>query len=394
MILLGACRIEDQSALAPPRLSLNLKWQNGAFCRFSQIVESLAAPIATGTSRVSTAKPRSLGEVLQEFAQFRQLMQQELQKVIIGQDEVIEQLFAAIFTRGHCLLEGVPGLAKTLMVSTLAKILDVSFKRIQFTPDLMPSDITGTNVLEEDENGKRNFRFVEGPIFTNILLADEINRTPPKTQAALLQAMQEREATVGRTTYELPDPFFTIATQNPIDQEGTYPLPEAQLDRFMFNIKVGYPSAEEEERILTASSKNEKIEVRKVLSARAIANLQKLVGSVPVSEYVIKYVSRLVRATRPKDLTAPDFVKELVDWGAGPRAGQNLINGGKAIAAMDGRFSVALEDIRKVAIPVLRHRVSTNFQAQAEGMSTEDVIEKLVKIVPEPDIPKFQSQKS
>lgn len=318
-------------------------------------------------------------------------MQQELQKVIVGQDDVIEQLFAAIFTRGHCLLEGVPGLAKTLMVSTLAKILDVSFKRIQFTPDLMPSDITGTNVLEEDENGKRNFRFVEGPIFTNILLADEINRTPPKTQAALLQAMQERESTVGRTTYELPDPFFTIATQNPIDQEGTYPLPEAQLDRFMFNIKVGYPTAEEEEKILTSSSKNEKVEVRKVLSARAIANLQKLVGSVPVSDYVIKYVARIVRATRPKDPTAPDFVKELVDWGAGPRAGQNLINGGKAIAAMDGRFSVALEDIRKVCIPVLRHRISTNFQAQAEGMSTEDVIVKLLKIVPEPEIPKFQS---
>lgn len=340
---------------------------------------------------MSTAKPRSLGDVLQEFAQFRQLMQQELQKVIVGQDDVIEQLFAAIFTRGHCLLEGVPGLAKTLMVSTLAKILDVSFKRIQFTPDLMPSDITGTNVLEEDENGKRNFRFVEGPIFTNILLADEINRTPPKTQAALLQAMQEREATVGRTTYELPDPFFVIATQNPIDQEGTYPLPEAQLDRFMFNIKVGYPSADEEEKILISSSKNEKVEVRKVLSARAIANLQKLVGSVPVSEYVIKYVARVVRATRPKDPTAPEFVKELVDWGAGPRAGQNLINGGKAIAAMDGRFSVALEDIRKVAVPVLRHRISTNFQAQAEGMSTEDVVLKLLKVVPEPEISKFQA---
>jgi MoxR-like ATPase len=351
----------------------------------------LSALCNRGTPRVSTTKPRSLGDVLQEFSQFRQLMQQELQKVIVGQDEVIEQLFAAIFTRGHCLLEGVPGLAKTLMVSTLAKILDVSFKRIQFTPDLMPSDITGTNVLEEDENGKRNFRFVEGPIFTNILLADEINRTPPKTQAALLQAMQEREATVGRTTYELPDPFFTIATQNPIDQEGTYPLPEAQLDRFMFNIKVGYPSADEEEKILAASSKNEKTEVRKVLSARAIANLQKLVGSVPVSDYVIKYVARIVRATRPKDATAPDFVKELVDWGAGPRAGQFLINGGKAIAAMDGRFSVALEDIRKISVPVLRHRISTNFQAQAEGMSTEDVIHKLLKIVPEPEIPKFQS---
>src|SRR6188474_2556168 len=215
-------------------------------------------------------KQRSLGDVLHEFAQHRQIMQQELQRVIVGQDEVIEQLFAAIFTRGHCLLEGVPGLAKTLMVSTLARILDVAFKRIQFTPDLMPSDITGTNVLEEDDQGKRNFRFVEGPVFTNILLADEINRTPPKTQAALLQAMQEREVSIGRETMELPDPFFTIATQNPIEQEGTYPLPEAQLDRFMFNIKVGYPSLSEEEQILALGARNEKIEVRKVLSGRAI----------------------------------------------------------------------------------------------------------------------------
>ena len=316
-------------------------------------------------------------------------MQQELQKVIVGQNEVIEQLFAAIFTRGHCLLEGVPGLAKTLMVSTLARILDVGFKRIQFTPDLMPSDITGTNVLEEDEQGKRNFRFMEGPIFSNILLADEINRTPPKTQAALLQAMQEREVTVGRTTYELPDPFFTIATQNPIEQEGTYPLPEAQLDRFMFNIKVGYPSSEEEERILATTTRNEKPEVRKILSSRAIVNLQKLVTSVAVSEHIIKYVARLVRATRPKDDTAPKFVREMVDWGAGPRAGQFLINGGKALAAMDGRFSVAIADVRKIAVPVLRHRISTNFQAQAEGMTSEDVVLRLLKEIPEPEIPKF-----
>ncbi len=334
-------------------------------------------------------KPRSLGDVLQEFSQHRQLMQEELQKVIVGQNDVIEQIFAAIFTRGHCLLVGVPGLAKTLMVSTLARILDIGFKRIQFTPDLMPSDITGTNVLDEDEHGKRQFRFVEGPIFTNILLADEINRTPPKTQAALLQAMQEREVTVGQTTYTLPEPFFTIATQNPIEQEGTYPLPEAQLDRFMFNIKVDYPSLSEEELILSATTRNEKPEVRKVLSGRAILNLQKLVGSVAVSEYIIKYVARLVRSTRPKSDGAPDFVRELVDWGAGPRAGQFLIHGGKALAAMDGRFSVAIEDIRKVAIPVLRHRVSTNFQAQAEGMTTEDVIERLLREIPTPDIPKF-----
>jgi MoxR-like ATPase len=338
---------------------------------------------------VSTARPKTLDDILQEFAQHRRLMQEELQKVIVGQGEVIEQLFAAIFTRGHCLLEGVPGLAKTLMVSTLARILDVGFKRVQFTPDLMPSDITGTNVLEEDESGRRHFRFVEGPVFTNILLADEINRTPPKTQAALLQAMQEREVTVGQQTLTLPDPFFTIATQNPIEQEGTYPLPEAQLDRFMFNIKVGYPTAAEEEQILMATTRSEKPEVRKVLSGRAIVNIQKLVAGVVVSDYVIKYVSRLVRATRPKDPQAPKYVAELVDWGAGPRAGQFLIQGGKALAAMDGRFSVSLDDIRRIAVPVLRHRVATNFQAQAEGLTSESIVERLVREIEEPEIPKL-----
>ncbi|MGD0655294.1 MAG: MoxR family ATPase [Thermoguttaceae bacterium] len=319
-------------------------------------------------------------------------MQEELQKVIVGQDEVIEQIFAAVFTRGHCLLVGVPGLAKTLMVSTLARILDIQFKRIQFTPDLMPSDITGTNVLEEDDQGRRNFRFVDGPIFTNILLADEINRTPPKTQAALLQAMQEREVTVGQQTYPLPDPFFTIATQNPIEQEGTYPLPEAQLDRFMFNIKVDYPSLDEEERILATTTRGEKTEVRKVLSGKAIINLQNLVGKVAVSEYIIQYVARLVRATRPKDPTAPTFIKDLVDWGAGPRAGQFLIHAGKALAAMDGRFSVAIEDVQKIVIPVLRHRISTNFQAQAEGMTNEDIIHRLINEIPPPMIPKYENR--
>lgn len=333
---------------------------------------------------------RSLGDILQDFSQRRQLMQAELQKVIVGQNEVIEQLFAAIFTGGHCLLEGVPGLAKTLMVSSLSRILDVSFKRIQFTPDLMPSDITGTNVLEEDDQGRREFRFVEGPVFTNVLLADEINRTPPKTQAALLQAMQEREVSVGRNTYTLPEPFFTIATQNPIEQEGTYPLPEAQLDRFMFNIKVGYPTAAEEEQILATTSRNEKADVRKILSSRAIVNLQKLVHSVAVSEHIIKYVSKLVRATRPRDESAPSFVKDLVDWGAGPRAGQFLIQGGKALAAMEGKFSVGTAHIKKLTIPVLRHRVSTNFQAQAEGMTTEDIVERLVREIPEPDVQKFK----
>ncbi len=330
-----------------------------------------------------------IGDLLREFREHRELMRQELAKIIIGQDEVIEQLFAAIFTRGHCLLEGVPGLAKTLMVSSLAKILDVQFKRIQFTPDLMPSDITGTNVLDEDAQGKRMFRFVEGPIFTNILLADEINRTPPKTQAALLQAMQEREVSVGRETYALPDPFFTIATQNPIEQEGTYPLPEAQLDRFMFNIMVGYPTADEEERILLATTRTDKPEVAKVLSSKAILNIQKLVTSVAVTPFIVRYVANLVRATRPADSSAPPYVRELVDWGAGPRAGQFLIQGGKAIAAMDGRFSIAIADVRRIAVPVLRHRISTNFQAQAEGMTPDKIIQRLLKDVPEPEVPKF-----
>ncbi|MDR2706647.1 MAG: MoxR family ATPase [Planctomycetaceae bacterium] len=353
------------------------------------MTEKQPAP-PSSTPPVSPSKTRNLGDVLQEFGQHCRLMQEELGKIIIGQTPVIQQIFAAIFTRGHCLLEGVPGLAKTLMVSTISQILDIEFKRIQFTPDLMPSDITGTTVLDEDENGRRNFRFVEGPVFTNILLADEINRTPPKTQAALLQAMQEREVTVGQTTYQLPDPFFTIATQNPIEQEGTYPLPEAQLDRFMFNIKIDYPSLSEEEKILATTTRNERAEIRKILSGKLIINLQKLVNSVAVSQYIIQYVARLVRATRPRDESAPKFVQDLVDWGAGPRAGQYLIHGGKALAAMEGRFSVAIDDIRACAIPVLRHRISTNFQAQAEGMTNEDIINRLVKELPTPPIEKFE----
>lgn len=333
---------------------------------------------------------RDFDEFLDKFKKHRELMVDELHKVIVGQDLVIEQILAAVFTGGHCLLEGVPGLAKTLLVSTIAKILDVKFKRIQFTPDLMPSDITGTNVLDESESGKRSFRFVEGPVFTNVLLADEINRTPPKTQAALLQAMQEREVTVGQTTYPLPDPFFVIATQNPIEQEGTYPLPEAQLDRFMFNIKVDYPTLEEEEKILTGQVGTEDTERRKVLSAKSISFLQRQINQVQVAPLTVNYVARLVRATRPSDSTAPKFVKDLVDFGGGPRAGQYLIAGAKALAAMDGRPSVSANDVRRVAVPVLRHRLSVNFQAQAEGLSTEDIILRLVKETPEPPIPKYQ----
>jgi MoxR-like ATPase len=336
--------------------------------------------------------PTQLNQYLAQFSQYRNLMVQQLQRIVIGQADVIEQILAAIFTRGHCLLVGVPGLAKTLMVRSMSQILDITFKRIQFTPDLMPSDITGTTVLD-DSAGRREFRFVKGPVFANILLADEINRTPPKTQAALLEAMQERQVSIGQETYALPDPFFVIATQNPIEQEGTYPLPEAQLDRFMFNVKVDYPSADEEKRILLTVTKDEQAELQKVLSGKAILNLQKLVRSVPVGEYVVDYVSRLVRATRPKDPTAPEFVKKMVDWGAGPRAGIFLIQAGKAFAAMDGRFSVAIDDIKKASIPVLRHRVSTNFQAQAEGKTSEDIIYELLKTIGEPDVQKYQRQR-
>jgi MoxR-like ATPase len=329
-----------------------------------------------------------ISEYLTQFSQTRQLMLDQLRRVVVGQSEVIEQILAAIFTRGHCLLVGVPGLAKTLMVSSISQILDVSFKRIQFTPDLMPSDITGTTILDEQETGRREFRFVNGPIFANIILADEINRTPPKTQAALLEAMQERQVTAGQHTYKLPEPFFVIATQNPIEQEGTYPLPEAQLDRFMFNIRVEYPSLDEEKRILSMTTKDEAVELTKVLSSKAILNLQKLIRSVPVGEFVLDYVARLVRASRP-DAQAPEFVRKMVDYGAGPRAGQFLVRAGQAFAAMDGRFSVAIDDIKKAAVPVLRHRINTNFQAQAEGKKSEDLIQQLLAAVGEPEVSKY-----
>jgi MoxR-like ATPase len=334
-----------------------------------------------------------IAEYLAQFSQTRSLMMNQLSRVIVGQTDVIDQVLAAIFTRGHCLLVGVPGLAKTLMVSSISQIMDVSFKRIQFTPDLMPSDITGTMILDEAEPGRRAFRYVKGPIFANIILADEINRTPPKTQAALLQAMQERQVTSGQDTHNLPEPFFVIATQNPIEQEGTYPLPEAQLDRFMFTIRVDYPSYDEEKRILATTGKGEAVELTKVLSSKAILNLQKLILNVPVGDYVLDYITRLVRATRPKDATAPDFVKKMVDYGAGPRAGQFLRDAGKALAAMDGRFSVAIDDVKKAAIPVLRHRIMTNFQAQAEGKSSEDVIQQLLAVIGDGDVGKYEKRK-
>ena len=331
----------------------------------------------------------SLEMLVRQFAQHRQVMMRELSKVIIGQQQVLDQILAAILSRGHCLLVGVPGLAKTLIVSSLAKIINVSFKRVQFTPDLMPSDITGTNVIEEDETGKRLFRFVHGPIFAHIVLADEINRTPPKTQAAMLEAMQERQVTVGQNSYKLPDPFFVIATQNPIEQEGTYPLPEAQLDRFMFNIFVDYPSASEEERILAATTSGIKQALSHVFDAQQIIKMQRVITSIPVSQFVIKYCSDLVRATRPSDPTSPSFIQKMVDFGAGPRAGQYLILGAKAFAAMEGRITVSIEDIRRVAIPVLRHRIGCNFAASSEGIDSVDIIKMLIREVKEPTVPKY-----
>ncbi|MHC4441951.1 MAG: AAA family ATPase [Planctomycetota bacterium] len=332
---------------------------------------------------------KTYAALLESFQKSCRLINDEVGKVIIGQQEVLDQILAAILSRGHCLLVGVPGLAKTLMVSTLADIMTLSFKRIQFTPDLMPSDITGTNVIDETPERRREFRFVRGPVFANIILADEINRTPPKTQAALLQSMQEREVTVGQETFSLPNPFFVIATQNPIEQEGTYPLPEAQLDRFMFNIWVDYPSQKEEERILTSTTSGQSAGVSKILNDRQILNMQKLIANVPVSEYVVEYASRLVRASRPKDPTSPEFVKKMVDWGAGPRAGQCLILGAKAVAAMDGRYSVSIDDLRQLAVPVMRHRIACNFAAQAEGMDSVAIVQQLIETVPEPDIPKY-----
>ena len=308
----------------------------------------------------------------------------ELHKVIIGQDAVIELLLAAIFARGHCLLVGVPGLAKTLLISTLSRVLHLKFNRIQFTPDLMPADITGTDILEEDQaTGKRSFRFVEGPVFSNIVLADEINRTPPKTQAALLQAMQEYQVTAGGRTYPLEPPFFVLATQNPVEQEGTYPLPEAQLDRFMFMVNIGYPSRREERAIVRATTMDLTADPEPVLSSADILHVQKVLRKLPVSDHVVDYAVSLVRATRPKHTNSLPFINDWLTWGAGPRAAQYLVLGAKANAILNGRLNVGVDDVRKVAKPVLRHRIFTNFNADAEGIGPDQVIEKLIQVVPE-----------
>src|SRR5436853_2399047 len=335
-------------------------------------------------SQMQDTLPEEAQAVVDLAAAYKQLTEQ-IAKVIVGQNEVVEQLLMALFSRGHCLLVGVSGLVKTLLVSTVGQILHLSFKRIQFTPDLMPADITGTDILQDDpETGRRRFVFLPGPIFANMILADEINRTPPKTQAALLEAMQEHHVTAGAQTYHLPEPFFVLATQNPIEQEGTYPLPEAQLDRFMFNIIVGYPSRDEELAIMKQTTSTHKPDLQTLLDADQILKLQEVVRQVVVADHVFSYAADLVRATRPREPGVPKFVPELLSWGAGPRACQYLILGGKARALLNGRTHVTTDDIKAVAYPVLRHRLVTTFHADAEGISTDDIVRKLLREVPLP----------
>ena len=341
--------------------------------------ETTVLPAESGAGVREGASRASDEELIQELGRARTRIRGEIAKRVVGQDAVIDQLLVALFSGGHCLFVGVPGLAKTLLISTLAEALSLTFNRIQFTPDLMPSDITGTDVLEEDHTtGRRVFRFVPGPVFANVLLADEINRTPPKTQAALLQAMQEHRVTAGGRTYPLEEPFLVFATQNPIEQEGTYPLPEAQLDRFMFMVDVGYPSAEEEVQIVRSTTSGAFPQLSKILAPEQIRALQELVLRVPAAEHVIRYAVEMVRRTRPGE-TADKQVKDHVSWGAGPRASQALILGAKARAALDGRPAATVEDVRALAEPVLRHRVLTNFHAEAEGIDSRAVIAQLLR---------------
>jgi len=345
----------------------------------TQPVEAVAQP------QQRTGLPALDPEKIAQVRRARDQIYAEIAKVIIGQREVVEQILTAMLCRGHCLVVGVPGLAKTLMVRTIAQVLQLHFKRIQFTPDLMPSDIIGTDILEEDQASRqRAFKFIKGPIFANILLADEINRTPPKTQAALLEAMQEYHVTTGGTTYELPLPFFVLATQNPIEQEGTYPLPEAQLDRFMFEILIDYPDEEDERHIVQSTTRDQDQQLRIVMGARAILQLQAIVRQMPVSEHVVTYATRLARSSRPRSPSAPKFIKDWVSWGAGPRAGQYLTLGAKARAILDGRLNVSCDDVRAMVPPVLRHRIFTNFNADAEGVTVEDIVKRLLDTVSEP----------
>jgi MoxR-like ATPase len=322
-------------------------------------------------------------EAVENLGKARDAIVSELRKTIVGMDEVIDEMMIAIFARGHCLLVGVPGLAKTLLVSSLAKTMSLGFKRIQFTPDLMPSDITGTELLQEDpETHHRHFKFQKGPVFTNLLLADEINRTPPKTQAALLEAMQEKRVSAGGVDYKLDEPFFVLATQNPIEQEGTYPLPEAQLDRFLFNVMVKYPSKDEELDIMRSVTSDDEPELKEVVDGPAILAFQHVVRRIPVADHIFEYAAALVRATRPNEEDAPEFVKKLMSWGAGPRASLNLILAGKARAALRGRCHVSIDDIKAVCLPILRHRIIPSFAARSEGMTPDTLIEKLLEQIP------------
>jgi MoxR-like ATPase len=324
-------------------------------------------------------------EAIARLGEARKKLKEEIAKVVVGQEHIVDQLLTALFARGHCLMIGVPGLAKTLMVRTIASAIDLKFNRIQFTPDLMPSDITGTEIIEEDRTtGGRQFRFVHGPVFANILLADEINRTPPKTQAALLQAMQENEVTVGGRTYPLPSPFFVLATQNPIEQEGTYPLPEAQLDRFMFDIRISYPKPHEELEIAKATTADVTLGANKILTGPEIVQLQQIVRKLPVSDHVGMYAVNLARSTRPEDEIAPKLTKDYVNWGAGTRAVQYLVLGAKARAAIAGEYNVTCAHVREVAPLVLRHRVMTNFHGEAEGVTPDKIVAQLLEQVKEP----------
>jgi MoxR-like ATPase len=339
---------------------------------------------------MSVPSPNGQGKITPEDAvqlvqQIAKVLRGEIHKVIIGQEQMLEEMLICLLARGHCLTIGVPGLAKTLTVATLAKAMDMKFNRIQFTPDLMPSDITGTEIIEEDaRTGRREFRFVKGPIFANIVLADEINRTPPKTQAALLQAMQEYQVTAGSKTFELEQPFFVMATQNPIEQEGTYPLPEAQLDRFMLSIKIDYPNREEERKIVRATTQNVTNGVHAVLRQRELLWAQQLVRQIWASDHMIDYAVDLARATRPKEAHAPAFIQKWLAWGAGPRAAQYMVLAAKARAALHGRLAVSARDVRAMARPVLRHRIFTNFNADAEGLDADQILEKLLHTVAEP----------
>jgi MoxR-like ATPase len=340
-------------------------------------------PAAAEAASDMTVTPDELS-VVTRLRESHARLKAQLGKTIVGQEQVIEELLIVLFSRGHCLLVGVPGLAKTLLVSTMARTLNLTFNRIQFTPDLMPSDITGTEMIEEDKTtGQRSLRYVKGPIFANAILADEINRTPPKTQAALLEAMQEHQVTAGGVQRRLPEPFFVMATQNPIEQEGTYPLPEAQLDRFMFNVLVNYPSEQEEFDIVRLTAAPRQVQVEQVLTADDVLKLQDLVRKVPVADHVIRYALRLTRQTRVSQGNVPKFVKDYVDWGAGPRASQYLVLAGKARALLRGRYHVSTADIRAVAYPTLRHRVLTNFNAEAEGIRSDEIIRMLIEQTPQ-----------